>query len=115
MKQTLQQFKSSYDPAIMKCIGGSAAKAEFVWSMAGHVLSEHRASLSPLVFELIMYLKYNTRLWSLSDVAEANKRTKNESPAAKMRVVAQKERLNNTRAEVMNWDQGIEIDCLNEE
>jgi hypothetical protein len=62
IKQAKQQFKSTYDPAIMQCIGGSAAEAELVWSMAGHVLSEHRASLSPLVFELIMYLKYNSRI-----------------------------------------------------
>ena len=112
IKQAKQQFKSTYDPAIMQCIGGSAAEAERVWSMAGHVLSEHRASLSPLVFELIMYLKYNSRLWSLSDVIEASKRRKNESPAAKMRLAAQTERLNNRRADVTNWDQGIETDGL---
>lgn len=112
MKQAKQQFKSSYDPAIMRCIGGSAAEAERVWSMAGHVLSEHRASLSPLVFELIMYLKYNLRLWSLSDVIEANKRRKNVSPAAKKRDAAHKERLNNMKSDMTNWDQGIETDCL---
>ena len=59
--------KSAYDPAIKYCIGGSAAEAERVWSMAGHVLTEHRSSLSPLCFELIMYLKYNSRLWGLVD------------------------------------------------
>ena len=112
MKQAKQQFKSTYDPAIMQCVGGSAAEAERVWSMAGHVLSEHRASLSPLVFELIMYLKYNSRLWSLSDVIEANKRRKNESPAAKKRLAAQTERLNNRRAQVLDWDQGIETESV---
>ena len=112
IKQAKKQFMSTYDPAIMQCIGGSAAEAELVWSMAGQVLSEHRASLSPLVFELIMYLKYNSRLWSLSDVIEASKRRKNESPAAKMRLAAQTERLNNRRADVTNWDQGIETDGL---
>ncbi len=90
----------------------SSAESEPVWSMAGHVLSKHHASLSPLVFELIMYLKYNSRLWSLSDVIEANKRRKNESPAAKKRLAAQTERLNNRRAEVTTWDQGIETDLL---
>ena len=112
MKQAKQQFKSNYDPAIMQCIGGSSAESERVWSMAGHVLSKHRASLSPLIFELIMYLKYNARLWSLSDVIEANKRRKNESPAAKKRLAAQTERLINRRAEVTTWDQGIETDLL---
>jgi hypothetical protein len=59
-----------------------------------------------------MYLKYNSRLWSLLDVIEADKRRKNESPAAKMRLAAQTERLNNRRADVTNWDQGIETDGL---
>ncbi len=54
--------KSAYDPAIKHCVLGSAAEVERVWSMAGHVLTEHRSSLSPHVFELIMYLKYNSRL-----------------------------------------------------
>ena len=40
--------KSAYDPAIKYCIGGSAAESERVWSMAGHVMTEHRSSLSPL-------------------------------------------------------------------
>ena len=112
IKHAKQQFKSTYDPAIMQCIGGSAAEVERVWSMAGHVLSEHCASLLPLLFELIMYLKYNSLLLSLSDVIEANKRRKNESPAAKRRLAAQTERLNNRRADMTNWDQGIETDIL---
>jgi hypothetical protein len=45
-------------------------------------------------------------------VIEASKRRKNESPAAKMRLAAQTERLNNRRADVTNWDQGIETDGL---
>jgi hypothetical protein len=95
---------SAYDPAIKECVGGSAAEAERLWSMAGHVLTEHRASWSPLIFELIMYLKYNNRLWNLSDVIEANKRRKNESPAAKKRLDIQMERLEFLRAEVAEWE-----------
>ncbi len=49
--------KSAYDPAIKECVGGSAAEAERVWSMAGHVLTDHRSKMSPLIFELVMYLK----------------------------------------------------------
>jgi hypothetical protein len=54
--------KSVYDPAIKACVGGSAAEVERVWSMAGHVLTKHCLSMSPLVFELIMYRKYNSCL-----------------------------------------------------
>ena len=86
---------SAYDPAIKE---STAAEAECVWSMAGHVLTEHHASLSPLIFELIMYLKYNNHLRNLSDVIEANKRSKNESPAAEKRVDIQMKRLEILRA-----------------
>lgn len=94
---------SAYDAAIKECVGGSAAEVERVWSMAGHVLTDHRSSLSPLVFEMIMYLKYNARLWNLSDVVEANKRRRNESSAAKKHIDIQTERLNKIREEVDSW------------
>ena len=107
IKQATQQFQSSYDPAIMQCVGGSAAEAERVWSMAGHVLTEHHASLSPLVFELIMYPKYNSRLWDISDVVEAIKRRRNDSEAMKNRLALHQERLNRMRGDVTDWDQEI--------
>lgn len=114
MKQVTQQFKSAYDPAIMHCVGGSAAEAERVWSMAGHVLTEHRASLSPLVFELIMYLKYNSRLWDISDVVEANKRRRNESEVMKKLLASHRERLNRMKEELANWNQGMKKEAQGE-
>ena len=59
--------------------GGSASKAECIWSMAGHVLTYDHLRMSPLIFELIMYLKYNSHLWGITDVMEANKRRKSEA------------------------------------
>ncbi len=96
--------KSVYDPAIKACVGGSAAEVERVWSMAGHVLTKHRSSMSPLVFEIIMYLKYNSCLWGLADLVEANKRRKQESVVSKNRLSLQKERLEKMKAEVFLWD-----------
>jgi hypothetical protein len=84
--------KSAYDPAIKHCVLGSAAEVERVWSMAGHVLTEHRSSLSPYVFELIMYLKYNSRLWGLKDVVNANVARKKATEAAQRRDVMEKDR-----------------------
>ena len=84
--------KSAYDPAIKHCVLGSAAEVERVWSMAGHVLTEHRSSLSPYVFELIMYLKYNSRLWGLQDVVNANIARKKETEAGQRRDVMEKDR-----------------------
>ncbi len=62
-KSAVVSPKSAYDPAIKECVGGSAAEVERVWSMAGHVLTltDHCSRMSPLIFELIMYLKYNSR------------------------------------------------------
>jgi hypothetical protein len=57
IKSAVVSPKSAYDPAIKECVGGSAAEAERVWSMAGHVLTDHCSHMSPLIFELIMYLK----------------------------------------------------------
>lgn len=96
--------KSAYDLTLQSCVLGSAAAAERVWDMADEVLTEQRSSMSPLVFELIMYLKYNNRLWSKADVVEANRRRQNESPAAKNRVDIQKERLQGMKAEVIGWN-----------
>jgi hypothetical protein len=85
--------KSSCNPAIKDCVGGLAAEAERVWSMAGNVLMDNHSNMSPLVVELIMYLKYNSCLWGIADVVKANKKRKNKSTTAKFCVSIQKERL----------------------
>ncbi len=94
-KQLMQSgnAKLAYNPVLKHCVLGFAAEAERVWSMAGHVLTDACSSLSPLVFELIMYLKYNACLWTIDDVIEASRRRKNESPAAKKRLALQKKPL----------------------
>ncbi len=53
-KSAVVSPKFAYNPAIKECGGGSAAEAERVWSMAGHVLTNHHSGMSPLIFELIM-------------------------------------------------------------
>ncbi len=99
--------KSAYNPAIKECVGGSAAKAERVYSMAGHVLTDHHSHMPPLIFELIMYLKYNSHLWGISDVVEANKRRKSESAAAQFCLTIQKERLEKKNKELYIWDNAM--------
>jgi hypothetical protein len=75
-----------------------------VWSMAGHVLIDQRSKMSPLIFELVMYLKYNSWLWGIADVVEANKRRKSESAVAQFRLSIQKERLDKKKEELYLWD-----------
>ena len=55
---------------------GSAAVVEGHWRSSKRVLTEERNSMDPLIFEAIMYLKMNKRLWGKAEVVEANKRRK---------------------------------------
>lgn len=50
---------------------GSVAEAERVWSICKYVLSDHRSSLTPQLFEALIYLRYNERFWDPQLVAEA--------------------------------------------
>jgi hypothetical protein len=54
-----------------------------------------------------MYLKYNTRLWTISDVIEANRRRMNNSPAAKNRQAIEMERLERMRDDVVGWNADV--------
>ena len=74
--------------------------------MAGHVLTEHRASLSPLIFELIVYLKFNSRLWGLEEIVEANKNRKDSTKASEARR-NQEKRVNEKKAEIKQWEDTI--------
>ena len=74
--------------ANLNFIMGSAAVVEQLWSKSDCVYTKRRAGLSPLVFEMIMFLKENRDLWSVYDVAEANDRrkTKNRKSRAQQRI-----------------------------
>ncbi len=92
----------------MKAILGSAAEVERLWSAAKHVMTVDRARLSPLVFECIMYLKYNDDLWGLEEVIDANKHRKMETQAARDCSEAHTQRLNLARADISAWEDGFE-------
>ena len=66
---------SAYHRGI-NAIMGSAAVVERHWKSSKRVLTEDRSSMDPLIFEGIMYLKMNKRLWGKAEVVEANKRRK---------------------------------------
>ena len=52
---------------------GSAACVERLWSEADAIFTKRRNGLSPITFEMILFLKKNHDLWDLSDVVEADK------------------------------------------
>lgn len=97
-----------YNPAIEKCVLGSAAEIKRVRSMAGCVLAKQHSTLSPLVFELIMYLKYNVRLWGLGDVSKANKSRMKNTDAGQKRNEKEKQRLDEMKTEVYDWNEVID-------
>ena len=62
---------------LSKCIScnfmmGSAAVVEQLWSKAGCVHNSRRLGMSPMVFEMIMFLKEIDDLWKISDVVAAD-------------------------------------------
>ena len=65
------------------------------------IMTKRRSALSPLIFECIMYLKYNHDMWDLADVVEANKRRKNETSEARR---ALREKVAARAREVAAWD-----------
>lgn len=71
----------------------SASPVEGVWSFGDCVLTKRRASMSPLTFELIMYLNYNQELWDVNDVIEANKRRKDTNKGDRATRVAEAQAL----------------------
>ena len=68
-------------------------------------MTKRRANMQSIMFEMIMYLKFNKRLWGLEEVVEANLRRKNNSRAAKARadVFAQRKMVNERRAAMEEW------------
>lgn len=52
-------------------IYGSAAKVEWLWSLAKYILTNQRSSMTPLMFETLLFLKVNNRFWDRSTVIKA--------------------------------------------
>ena len=53
-------------------ITGSAAAVESLWSMYDAFNSKRRRGMSPIMVEMILFLKKNRDLWGIDDVARAN-------------------------------------------
>ena len=64
-------------------IVGSTAKIERIWSHVKYILSENRSRMSLLLFESIMFLKFNKRFWDQSTVAAALKNARDSQRVAR--------------------------------
>jgi hypothetical protein len=63
--------KSKYMDCLF--IMGSAACVETLWSEADALMDKRRQALSPINFEMILFLKKNKDLWGLDEVIQANR------------------------------------------
>ena len=63
---------------------GSAAEIERVWSTAELILRKARFRMTPILFEALIYLKYNSRYWNKHLVKQAIKEVKTESSMERM-------------------------------
>ena len=50
---------------------GSCAEVERLWSIAGNILTDNRKSMAPQLFEAILFLRMNKRLWGDDMVLKA--------------------------------------------
>eukprot|EP00956_Cyclotella_meneghiniana_P039167 scaffold166891_cov21-Cyclotella_meneghiniana.AAC.1 len=105
LKKEAKEQGSKYEAGI-HAVMGTAATVEQVWSQADEVLTKRRSGMSPLLFECILYLKFNRDLWGMDDIAEANRRRMNESTQKWKDKVG--DRQVNMSAAVNAWEKEIE-------
>ena len=68
-RRKLSDEMNKYIDARFIC--GSVAKVERLWSLAKHILQDHRKSMSPTLVEALLFLKVNWEYWDLSVVCDA--------------------------------------------
>eukprot|EP00171_Calliarthron_tuberculosum_P005080 IDg5080t1 len=61
---------------------GSAAIVERLWSVGKNIYSENRKSISPVLFESILFLKTNESFWDMELVSEAMHMSESERVAS---------------------------------
>ena len=65
-------------------IGGSATEVDRLWSEAKFVLTAHRAKMSPIDFEDLMFLKFNQQYWDIFTVQREYSTVIQESQAERL-------------------------------
>ena len=50
---------------------GSSAVVEHLWPVARYILTTNRSSLSPVLFEALLFLRSNRTLWDVRTVQRA--------------------------------------------
>ena len=69
----------------LNIVFGSAAEVERVWSVASFILTKGRMSImDPILFESLMFLKYNRAFWGKALILQAYKDAQNEVKTARL-------------------------------
>ena len=57
---SISVLKDDTDDTCLDHVIGSAAKVEILWYMARYLLTTQRATMTPIVFETVLFLKFNS-------------------------------------------------------
>ena len=104
MASTNSDEVSDYDDGVHHCVLATGCEPESVWSVGSCILTKNRSSTSPLIFESILYLKYNRDLWDLSKIIEANLRRKSHTEAKQKKFKEHRNRFIQMRNRLQDWD-----------
>jgi len=63
---------------------GSAAEIERVWSMANFILVKERNSMSPIMFEALIFLKFNFSHWDDALILKAYSKALNKQRSERL-------------------------------
>ena len=67
----ISRSKAYEDDSCLDHVIGSAAEVERLWSVARYLLTTQRATMTPIVFEAVLFLKFNHSLWDEKTVQQA--------------------------------------------
>jgi prophage tail gpP-like protein len=88
-------------------IMGSAAVVESNWSGLDHFITKRRKGMSPLLTEMIMFLKRNKDLWSIKNVKVANDDRKSDKKSERVKKLLDAEKELATMLESLENDKAV--------
>jgi hypothetical protein len=71
-KQKTKESSGQSDNIDCNFITGSAAVVKSLWSMYEEFNSKRHRGMSPIMVEMILFLKKNRDLWGIDDITRAN-------------------------------------------
>ena len=87
-EQAQRTSKSKYNN--LDIVLGSAAEVERVWSLANYILTNQRGSMEPIMFEALLYLKYNRRFWGPALIRKAYQNARAEKKSERLQKLLQR-------------------------